>query len=64
LACFVHSFNVFLVLIIIGFIFFFNDQPGINRILSFCKTTISCILFGGIYYIIDLFFGSGWILSL
>lgn len=63
LACFIHSLNVFFVFILVFIDFINSDLRGYNKFLKYFISALYIIGLGGIYYLLELTFGSGWVLG-
>lgn len=63
LAAFIHSLNVFFVAILILSDFFFSDLLFHTRVRQYSFSLFFTLIFGGIYYLLDITIGNGWILS-
>lgn len=61
LQAFSHSLGAILIIVELGLLLFFIKTNLADRILKLGFTTIIILLFGGIHYILDVFFGTGWI---
>jgi hypothetical protein len=61
MTAFVHSLGVFLVVIELGLVLVFLKQPLLNRVRLLTYAFVMVLLFGGIHYLIDTFYGTGWI---
>lgn len=61
LTAFVHSLGVFLVVFELAVVFLFLKQNWLNRVRLLTQCLIMVLLFGGIHYLIDTFYGTGWI---
>jgi 4-amino-4-deoxy-L-arabinose transferase-like glycosyltransferase len=61
LAAFAHSLGAFLVIIELLLVFVFLKQQMLNRIRLMSYSVVLVLLFGGLHYLIDTFYGTGWV---
>lgn len=61
LSAFTHSLNALLSLAETGIYFLLVNDSMLNRIKSTTLILILLLLFGGVHYILDVFWGTGWI---
>jgi hypothetical protein len=58
---FIHSFGVFISVFLVLSFFIFSNENWFNKIKKSLTVTSIVLLMGGIHYIFDVFFGTGWI---
>lgn len=61
MTAFVHSLGVFMVVFELALVFVFLKQPWLYRMRLLTYCVIMVLLLGGIHYLIDTFYGTGWI---
>jgi hypothetical protein len=58
---FIHSFGVFISVFMVLSFFVFSKEKWLYKIKKSLAITSIILLMGGIHYIVDVFFGTGWI---
>lgn len=61
MQAFSHSIGAILIVIELGLLFLFIKTNFVDRILKIGFATLIVLFFGGIHYVLDVFYGTGWI---